>query len=125
MACCKDAQNRCPQGWALFGRMHRDRPPQNIGVNLHQQRIVVWQTAGGDKAFYRYARLLHHVDNPAQSEGRGLKQRAIQVMRTVVQGQAREGAAQGAVHQRGATAVEPVDAAHSLGAGRKGMRLFG
>ncbi len=112
------------RGWPLRGpvRASRDARRWEPPARRHrsgQKRIVMGQASRRDESLDRHAAASQDVDDPSQAAGGGFHQGAIQVVRSVAQGEPGKGPLQRAVHQRRAAAVEPVDAQHAVGPRRQ------
>ena len=120
----EQAQRSAAQRAAVLLLRQIHRPAADIGIDLHQQRILPGDPSGGVQSVYRHALFFHGVDDAADAVGGGLQQRPVEMLRTGGKGQAHHRAGEVEVHQGGADAVPPVQSHQTAFAGSQRRRLF-
>jgi hypothetical protein len=78
------AKNRRTERRTMLRRMDADWFPQDVGVNLDQEGIVVWKPSRRHEFIYGHAVFSQQLDNPPQAERRSLHEGSIQMGRLVL-----------------------------------------
>ena len=85
------------------------RIPEDVGVDLHEQRILLGDAPAADDALHRHAERLQALDDGARPERRRLDERAVDVGAGRMERLAEDQAGQARVHEDRAIAVVPVE----------------
>src|SRR3954451_24277683 len=93
---------------ALVGVDEVQRPADDVGVDLHDHRVLE-QAAGDDELADVEPRLLERVDDHARAEGGRLDQRPVDVLRARRELQADDRAGQQVVDEDAAVAAVPIE----------------
>ena len=112
-----------PRAGVCFEAADLDLTPGHIGVDLHQQFVLLGQTAAGHQLADRHAVLLEGIHDDARAVGGGFDQGAVDLLGPGRQGGAQQQAGQVHVHQDAAVAVPPVERQQAGFAGFQSGRL--
>src|SRR2546421_3453464 len=107
------ASDRSSQRARLCGTRYFDRPSGDVGVDLHDERVLLRDAAAVDDLLDLDAVFFETIDNCQCAEGRSLDKGAVDFSRCCVKSLTEQQASQSLVHEDGAIAVIPIECKQS------------
>ena len=109
----------------LTGARNLDSASGDVGIDLHQHRILLCNSSGTDNPLHGNTILTDPFDDRAGPESRGLDQRAVDLGAGCVKGLADDAAGQERIDEDRAVTIVPVKRQQAALAGPQLGRFFG